>query len=362
MGIQKEIHKVVDDTISLLGTTASKTKVLAKDFTKETLTAFDKLKDLCKTNYKLGIYHYEHGNLGDAIFRLKLVQWAFDKKVSNDANYYIGKSYLEQKNSKKTNLGIEYLTKYIEHTPNIKNAPQSAIYEAAEFSIKMAKHKIIDTDSIPFMLIQRRFKLLAPQYDEVQINNEHSSQIVLTEILLDEINKIDKSTLNNVLDIGCGTGLIGAACRHSGFVKALCGIDISKEMLKHAKDKKYGGNAAYSEIIYNDVDSYFDDNRRKRKNKYNIIIAADFLQYYGDVEAFFQLINNLSQKKTILSISFPKAEGVKNKYFTYKQQYFVFSENYIKALAQKNKWKLEKQKNTSYSDGTKGIAMIFTKT
>ncbi len=56
-----------------------------------------------------------------------------------------------------------------------------------------------------------------------------------------------------VLDVGCGTGVVGIALRDGGIV-AVDGIDISQEMLDQARSKKaQDGSLAYTKLIQADL-------------------------------------------------------------------------------------------------------------
>ena len=55
-----------------------------------------------------------------------------------------------------------------------------------------------------------------------------------------------------VLDVGCGTGLVGLALSEVG-AETLDGIDLSPEMLAVAKTKTLGGRPLYRELIEADL-------------------------------------------------------------------------------------------------------------
>lgn len=60
-----------------------------------------------------------------------------------------------------------------------------------------------------------------------------------------------------VVDIGCGTGLAGAALRHHTDV-AVDGLDISAEMLAQAAGKRHRGSAVYRNLITADLTAPLD--------------------------------------------------------------------------------------------------------
>jgi predicted TPR repeat methyltransferase len=78
-----------------------------------------------------------------------------------------------------------------------------------------------------------------------------------------------------VLDLGCGTGMIGAAfaCR----LRQLTGVDLSARMLEGAKAK-----GVYSRLEKADVLEFM---RREAAASYDVITAADVFIYVGNVDA-----------------------------------------------------------------------------
>ena len=87
-----------------------------------------------------------------------------------------------------------------------------------------------------------------------------------------------------VLDVGCGTGLIG---RHLRSVAAtLVGVDLSAKMLEHADRSGF-----YDQLVKSDLVDFLaavgsdDDNPQ-----YDLIVAADTLNYFGDLSEVVPLL------------------------------------------------------------------------
>jgi predicted TPR repeat methyltransferase len=77
------------------------------------------------------------------------------------------------------------------------------------------------------------------------------------------------------LDLGCGTGLAGAAFRP--FCDWLVGVDLSPGMLAQARAK-----GLYDRLSENDVMHYFVAEAAAEAN-YHLIVAADVLMYFDDL-------------------------------------------------------------------------------
>jgi predicted TPR repeat methyltransferase len=83
---------------------------------------------------------------------------------------------------------------------------------------------------------------------------------------------LERSHRLDVLDAGCGTGLCGALV--APFARRLVGVDVSRGMLKHAKDKNI-----YHALIKAELTEYLRDN----SEAFDLIVSSDTLVYFGDL-------------------------------------------------------------------------------
>ena len=81
----------------------------------------------------------------------------------------------------------------------------------------------------------------------------------------------------DILDIGCGTGRVGARVRH--LAGRLDGVDISPAMLQKARDKKI-----YDRLERGDFVSFMSGHA----DSYDAILGAAALIHFGDLSAVFQ--------------------------------------------------------------------------
>lgn len=80
----------------------------------------------------------------------------------------------------------------------------------------------------------------------------------------------------NVLDLGCGTGLAGAAFRD--LATYLAGVDLSPRMLEKAQQR-----GIYEELAVADVVAAL----QQRPQTWDVLLAADVLVYIGDLAPIF---------------------------------------------------------------------------
>ena len=129
-----------------------------------------------------------------------------------------------------------------------------------------------------------------------------------------------------VLDIGCGTGLVGLNI--ASFVKGVVGIDTSKKMVEkfNQKAKKLNLNAfALCKDIF-EVDE-----------KFNVVISSMTIHHIQDIK---RLSNKLLKiTNTVFMADLVKEDGTFHSRGNEDVKHFGFSENELKNYF--NKWKME---------------------
>jgi predicted TPR repeat methyltransferase len=81
-----------------------------------------------------------------------------------------------------------------------------------------------------------------------------------------------------ILDLGCGTGLVGARFKDWAAGGRLDGIDFSTGMLGEARKR-----GIYDNLYRGDIEQMLG----KGGENYDLILAADTLIYFGDLRNFF---------------------------------------------------------------------------
>ena len=99
----------------------------------------------------------------------------------------------------------------------------------------------------------------APFYDKELTQNQYVTPLRCAEMLSNFANNKEIE----ILDVGCGTGLSGLSLLKFGF-RNIDGLDLSKEMLKIASDKK-----VYRMLFNLDLNNFSNFEK-----KYDVIIAA----------------------------------------------------------------------------------------
>jgi predicted TPR repeat methyltransferase len=82
---------------------------------------------------------------------------------------------------------------------------------------------------------------------------------------------------SRILDIGCGTGLCGPLLRP--YAARLVGVDLSAGMLAHAREKD-----VYTDLQQCELTEFL----RSRRDAFDVMVSADTLVYFGDLQEFCQ--------------------------------------------------------------------------
>jgi predicted TPR repeat methyltransferase len=95
--------------------------------------------------------------------------------------------------------------------------------------------------------------------------------------LFDAVMRLAPSGNLNVLDLGCGTGLVGA--RLQPLARTLTGVDISSKMIKVARQRQIYDHLACGELI---------EFLRTQPKAFDLAVAADVFVYIGDLSGVFK--------------------------------------------------------------------------
>ena len=190
------------------------------------------------------------------------------------------------------------------------------------FWIKALEGK--NAKTAPIKHIQDIFDKYAKNFDVSLVND---LQYNVPELIFDKLLEIKKDkNFGNVVDFGCGTGLVGEKIKD--YCSSLIGVDISKKMLFEAKKN------IYNKLLNIDIITFLEN----EKLNYNLLIFADVFIYVGELKKIFQLIK--SKNKIYGSLVFTIELNENKDYFLEKSGRFSHSQKYIENLASMNSFKI----------------------
>lgn len=94
------------------------------------------------------------------------------------------------------------------------------------------------------------------------------------------------------LDLGCGTGLAGPMLRP--VCERLIGVDLAPKMLSRARERGH-----YDELIETEIVAYLENT----KETFDLLMVADTLVYFGDLEPFFRAAARVMAPGAILAFN-----------------------------------------------------------
>ena len=319
-----------------------KIRVFFNNAMQEIYIAIDKLKNLSETNYRLGLYHMDKGNIRDAKMR-----FSFVLKLKPDfapAHYHLARCHLFNLDFDKAKTELNLA---LSLDPNLK---------VAEYRLNLVNHTIGGNEDIPTQVIREDYNSLAQNYEDYMINRlKYNAPETLVKAIEKYLTNIDKDNIN-ALDLGCGTGLVGAFIRSEVAIKSLIGIDISANMLDLAKELVIDGESVYNMTKEHD---FYD--LKQITGKLNLITACMSLGYVHDLQKIFAEIELLIDKKSILGLVVLKSTD-HDIMFDYNYACFSFSEKYLKTIFQKFNWHIEEQDEIDvFANKVKGLMFILSK-
>lgn len=124
----------------------------------------------------------------------------------------------------------------------------------------------------------------------------------------------------DILDLGCGTGLSGAAFQD--LAGRLDGVDLSPRMIAMARKR-----GIYDELACADLEAALG----RKGDAYDLILAADTLVYLGDLEAVFRLAGKRLVSGGLFLFTVEKKAG--EGYELGEKRRYRHSEAYLRVLA-----------------------------
>lgn len=177
------------------------------------------------------------------------------------------------------------------------------------------------------------------EYIRVVFNNyaddfEHNLVQVLGYSVPEQLRRIleqleaYRPPFRHALDLGCGTGLGGAA--FADICERLTGVDISAEMIAKAREK-----GIYDRLVVDEIVRFLENTDRY----YDLALLADVLIYLGDIEPVLAALSARTTENALLCFSTETTDAAN--FQLQATGRFAHSFEYVTAIAEKTGWRLE---------------------
>ncbi len=266
---------------------------------------------LIEAHYHRGVIAMQQGDIERAIIEM---QGTLDRQDDHfAANYNLAILYKMQHHYK---LAIFYLKKAQVLDPD---------NESIAFLLNAFEQHNIPAQA-PKTFVQELFNHYADTYDEhMEQTLQYKTPQQLRTLLNPFIEQLPKNP--NILDLGCGTGLIGKYFHDLNAI--FIGIDLAKDMLALAKKREI-----YDDLIESDILEYLQTTDKK----FDLIIASDVLNYFGDLEKIFTACTRVLNPQGLILFSIELVEN--QDYLLHNNARFAHNTHYINGLTNAQHWHL----------------------
>jgi len=202
----------------------------------------------------------------------------------------------------------------------------------------VAKHManaIVRTDNvnqISSSFVREIFDAFADDFEEVLADLDYAVPGQMAKFLEELAENVSLKKMR-ILDAGCGTGLCATYLKKYAKFRGLDGVDISKEMLKVARNKKM-----YTRLYCEDLCKFLSEHEKK----YDLINAADVFTYFGELAQLFELV--FASLKNGGRVLFSISENTINdsNYFLHLSGRFLHGKKYVEHLLKMSGFLVEK--------------------
>ncbi len=153
------------------------------------------------------------------------------------------------------------------------------------------------------------------------------------ELLFDAVSRIAPGNLGRVVDLGCGTGLVGAAFRSRS--EQLTGIDLAPAMIAAAAQR-----GVYDALIQAEVVDWLAAAEPtcspRLADDIDLLLAADLLIYLGDLQPLLAAARRLIKPAGLLAFSLERGE--QHDYVLQPTRRYAHLPDYLRRLAAENDW------------------------
>lgn len=161
-------------------------------------------------------------------------------------------------------------------------------------------------DTAPAMsesYLRRLFDQYAARYDAALTEQLHyRGPAILCEAVKSALDGLGRPMrFESLLDLGCGTGLAGAAFRP--FAAHLVGVDLSSAMVARAQAKEL-----YDRLVVGNLSAFLAGEFANSVN-YDLVIAADVFVYVNDVAVIIAAVARVITAKGILAFTVETHSG-----------------------------------------------------
>jgi len=181
----------------------------------------------------------------------------------------------------------------------------------------------VHTDRAPVDYVRKLFDSYATRFDR------HLTQELRYDIPRAIVAAIRGQTVLprvDVLDLGCGTGLVGAEIK--SVARSLVGVDLSPKMLAKAEQR-----GIYDRLVTADLPDYL---RAAEPSSMDVAVAADVFIYLGDLSEIFRQVRSILRPAGLFAFSVEAGDESGREFTLTTSGRYAHALAYIRRLAQES--------------------------
>jgi predicted TPR repeat methyltransferase len=179
--------------------------------------------------------------------------------------------------------------------------------------------------AMPERFVANLFDSYAENFEQDLIVNLNYQ---IPTVLADAIKRYASSNSLDILDMGCGTGLVGERIRPLG--RTLTGVDLSAKMLEKARQRKI-----YDQLFCCDLIQFL----HTQDKTFDLAVAADVFIYLGDLSLVFPGVRRAHRERGLFCFS---VEGTdENDFMLRSTLRYAHSTGYLRKLAEHHQFIVE---------------------
>ena len=186
-------------------------------------------------------------------------------------------------------------------------------------------------DSPPSAYVKNLFNHYANYYDLHLQDHLHYDVPAQLARAIEEETQESKQDALRILDLGCGTGLMGEEL--ADMASHLVGVDLSPNMISQAEKK-----GIYHDLMMGDITKIF-----KSQSDLDLVVAADVFTYIGNLDTIFTGVHSVLKEDGLFAFTIEKTHDAD--YILQKTIRYAHKKSYIAGLAEKHDFVTERCDN-----------------
>lgn len=211
--------------------------------------------------------------------------------------------------------GPEFVASYVQKWQNKFTTDSLVDFVAAALK---NNPQITKSDSV---YVRKIFDVFANSFDETLAALDYKVPQLIAQQAA-QIRPDPPSSAIKILDAGCGTGLCGFAVKEVVPDSVLTGVDLSAQMLEKASEKKL-----YYQLAQSELEAFL----AASKDKFDLVIAADVLTYFGRLDSLFSKVYSVLDSNGYFIFSVTENNVDSAPWFLHLSGRFLHEENYLRS-------------------------------